>query len=153
MKFLDWYNNADMPQKQQNGIWVDLETGLTFNPAQEKVKQFTLSQKAEDARNLAKSFGGKALTGTAKQKEWAEKIRASKLKNMAFEHATLVCDKNGLLNNSKFWIENRDNSAEEIAQFIIEQKSLLAKFNKSEKGTDEARSLADQYNALTAKWF
>lgn len=153
MNFLDWYNSADMPQKQKDGIWVDLETGLTFNPAKEKAKQFTLSQKAQDARNLAKSFGGKALTGTARQKEWAEKIRAFKLESMSFEHATLVCDKNGLLNNSKFWIKHRDKSAAEIAQFIVEQKSLLAKFNKSEKGTDEARALADQYNTLTAKWF
>ncbi|MBK7543185.1 MAG: hypothetical protein IPI57_15825 [Candidatus Competibacteraceae bacterium] len=42
-----------------------------------------------DARSIAKAFGGKALKGTAKQKEWAEKIRASKIDGMSAEDAEL----------------------------------------------------------------
>lgn len=151
--FLSWYNDADMPSKQADGTWIDLETGISFNQsAKEKAERQSISAKAQDARNIAKAFGGKALSGTAKQKEWAEKIRAEKLSQMDFDTAILVCDKNGLLGHSKFWIENRTKSATEIGLFIIEQKKLLASFRKLEKGTEEAFAIADKYNTLTAKW-
>lgn len=151
--FLSWYNEADMPSKQADGTWIDLETGIAFNQTEkEKKERQSISAKAQDARNIAKAFGGKALAGTTKQKEWAEKIRAEKLSQMDFDIAILVCDKNGLLNHSKFWIENRTKSANEIGAFIIEQKALLATFRKLEKGTEEALAIAEKYNTLTASW-
>lgn len=30
MKFSDWYNEADMPTRQADGSWVDLETGHSY---------------------------------------------------------------------------------------------------------------------------
>lgn len=153
MNFSEWYNEADMPTKLEDGTWVDLETGIAFNADKEFTKvRKSLSTKALDAREIAKAFGGKALVGTAKQKEWAEKIRAEKLKSMQFEDAILVCDPTGLLGNSKFWIENRNASASDIAAFRREQKTLLTAFKKLEKGTPEAFEIADKYNALTKKW-
>jgi hypothetical protein len=69
MKFSEWYNEADMPTKLEDGTWVDLETGITFNAEKEFTKvRKSLSTKALDARAIAKAFGGKALVGTAKQK-------------------------------------------------------------------------------------
>lgn len=71
---------------------------------------------------------------------------------MDFESATLVCDKLGLLNNSKFWIEKRNISAKDIAEFITKQKALLAQYRKLKPDSDEAHAIADEYNALTKKW-
>lgn len=155
MKFLEWYNEADMPTKQEDGTWVDLETGIAFNPAHfeaesNKIKT-ALSKNALDARGVAKAFGGKALTGTAKQKEWAEKIRASVLKSVAFEDATILCN-NDLTKASKFWIENREKPSADFASFVREQRRLRDVFAKLERGTDEARAVAAEYNALTAAW-
>ena len=58
-------------------------------------------------------FGMKALKGTQKQREWAEKIRASKLAQMSFEQIALVSEKPNAI-YAKFWIENRTKGAAEI---------------------------------------
>jgi hypothetical protein len=106
-----------------------------------------LSEKASTARATAKAFGGKALKGTAKQKEWAEKIRAEKLSGMTEEQAKMVSDPMGILGHSKFWIENRNATPSSIAEFVAEQKSLLAKYNE----TGDIYT-AEKYNRLTKKW-
>ena len=111
MKFSEWYENADMPTKLEDGTWVDLETGLPFDSSTVYAKvRKSISAKAQDARNIAKAFGGKALKGTAKQKEWAEKIRAEKLAKMQFEDAVDIVTVGGFLDSAKFWIENRDKN-------------------------------------------
>ena len=61
-------------------------------------------------RDIAKGFGGKALTGTAKQKEWAEKIRAEKLVKLPEDDARKIASGGGFLDTSKFWIDNRDKT-------------------------------------------
>jgi hypothetical protein len=63
---------------------------------------------------VAKAFGGKALTGTAKQKEWANKIRADKLKQMAFTSAEFVA-KHPAAKSARFWIDNRNKRGDLIA--------------------------------------
>lgn len=117
-------------------------------------RRTSISDKALDARKVAKFFGGKALLGTKRQKEWAEKIRASKLDGMTELQALQACDPSGLLNHSKFWIENRDKSGKEIGEFVELQKSLLKKYQAAyaEKEHDAVKRLADQYNELTTKW-
>ena len=160
MSFLTWFNNADMPEKTQDGKWIDLETGISYdecancNAVTSLKARKTLSTKALDSRAVAKIFGGKALSGTAKQKNWAEKIRAEKLVLMTKEQAELVCDKSGLLNNAKFWIEHREKGANEIIDFVIEQKRLLklAKKLHSENRAEEYAKIASSYNELTEKW-
>lgn len=69
MNFEEWKSEADMP-RFVNGEWVDLETGIPFK---------SRARIAIDARrhlSKANALGGIALTGSAKQKIWAEKIRA-----------------------------------------------------------------------------
>lgn len=157
--FKFWIENiADMPEKR-DGQWVDIETGLAYD---ESVDYSTgrprarrqLSAKAQDARAVAKLFGGRALKGTAKQKEWAEKIRAEKLAEMTEDQAEMACDTNGLLTNAKFWIEQRARSGREIGAFVQEQRALL-KAAKTLRDTDKAdkyAAVAARYNALTAAW-
>lgn len=99
-----------------------------------------------------KFFGGSALKGTAAQKKWAETIREQKLTEMSMDDAIIVCDPQGLLTHSKFWIENRDKTGRQIAEFVASQKAMLAEFKALEKGTPEAFAMAAKYNALTAQW-
>jgi len=113
-----------------------------------------LSDAATSARATAKHFGGRALTGTASQKEWAEKIRAQKIVAMPLAAAELACDPNGLGRAAKFWIENRDRTAAEIGAFLVEQRALLAqaKALHAEGKAAEYAAVAARYNALTSKW-
>lgn len=156
-----WLENvADIPQKDENGNWCDLETGFQYDPkinyeaCEKGTQRKTLSEKAMSGRETAKAFGGKALKGSFKQKEWAEKIRAGKLSSMTDEQAKLACDPNGLLTHSKFWIENRFKTGTEIAEFVTEQKAMLKERRSyPEMGyEEEKKALADKYNALTEKW-
>lgn len=113
-----------------------------------------LSQKAREFRDDAKFFGGKALLGSRKQKEWAEKIRAEKLRGMSEEQAIFACDPDGLGKHSKFWIENRERSGNEIGGFFEKQKALLAKAMelREELKQEEYALVAAEYNALSAEW-
>lgn len=150
---------ADMPEKK-DGQWVDLETGLPYNhnvdyaTGEKRSSRRPLSDKAQDARAVAKQYGGRALKGTAKQKEWAEKIRAEKVTQMTDDQAEMACDPKGLLTNSKFWIEQRERSGAEIGAFVQEQQALLKQarsLREAGKG-DEYAAVAAKYNALTTAW-
>lgn len=155
--FQFWVENvADMPERDNSG-WYDAETGLRYDPSVKynpAAARNTLSEKAQAARGTAKFFGGKALKGTAKQKEWAEKIRAEKLASMTEDQAEMVCDPHGILTNSKFWIEKRAVSGKEIGLFIEEQKALLKLYRVATAKEDHeaVKALAEKYNALTEKW-
>lgn len=154
--FQAWLDQADMPA-QQNGRWVDLEDGSLYNPAHDyrsRGERVALSAKALDARSIAKAFGGLALKGTPKQKEWAEKIRAEKLQGMSQDQAEMACDPNGLLTNAKFWIEQRSAAAAEIGGFVMQQKALLKRARTLKEAGDATAyaAVAAEYNALTAKW-
>jgi hypothetical protein len=154
MSFKQWYEDADMPTLQ-NGVWVDLETGIPYAESRaQRAPRVALSDKAQNARAVAKQFGGKALSGSAKQKEWAEKIRAEKLAALSEEQAILICDPTNILQNAKFWIENRASSGREIAAFEIQRRAALkrAKSLKAKNDADGYARAAGEYNDLTEKW-
>ncbi|WP_057382322.1 hypothetical protein [Pseudomonas aeruginosa] len=154
--FQTWLDSADIPA-QQNGQWIDLETGIAYDPSYDyasNTRRASLSPRGIDARAVAKAFGGRALTGTARQKEWAEKIRAEKVQQMNQDQAEMACDPSGLLTAAKFWIENRNASAQEIAGFVMQQKALLAQHRSAQaaRQADKVAKIAAEYNALTARW-
>jgi hypothetical protein len=115
-------------------------------------------------RAVAALFGGKALTGTAKQKVWAEKIRAEKLggesgafysrNEMSDAQAVLACDPKGLGKSAHFWIANRNRKPQEIGQFFEAQKHLLAEALalRATGKADEYKAAAEAYNRLTEEW-
>lgn len=157
--FQFWFNEvADIPTRDEQGNWVDLETGHYYDPkinySGKETSRSSLSLAGLDYRSIAKAFGGKALKGTMKQKEWAEKIRAEKLKDMPHEIAEMVCDPDGILTHSKFWIENRNASASDIGDFIANQKSMLRQYRAAhaKNDADTVKSISEKYNELTAKW-
>lgn len=120
--FQAWLAEADLPGKEF-GKWVDLETGLPYDPdfdyavGARRVRQH-VSPSAQDARAVAKTFGGRALTGSSNQKEWAEKIRAAALRQMTADEAELVCACRSVTGSAKFWIETRTATGKDIAAFV-----------------------------------
>lgn len=121
--FSEWLEDADMPEKR-NGEWVDLETGLTFSDWDHaKADKFTIGEKAKAGRELAKLYGGKALTGTPKQKEWAEKIRAEKLIGLDDDTATFL-SVSKLADSAKFWIDMKDMSSNDIFRSVTVANAL-----------------------------
>ena len=106
------------------------------------------------ARKAAALFGGKALKGTARQKTWAEKIRAKKLESMTQEQAVACCDPAGILTGAKFWIETRNRRGADIGEFELDRRELRdeALALRADGKADEYAAAAARYNALTAAW-
>lgn len=67
-----WYSNADMPELQ-DGVWVDLETGLPFMPVAK-----------------VEVFDGQDLEGTALQQKAAGKIRNKMMAQLTAEQAEVI---------------------------------------------------------------
>lgn len=157
--FSAWISQADMPEQQGNQ-WVDLETGIKYNPEWDyagnkpRAARAALSAKAQDAKAIAKFFGGKALTGTAKQKEWAEQIRADIIGKLTAEQAELVCDPNSLCRTASFWINNRRRTPAEFPAFVAQYRAMMRRCEslKAAGKVEEFRKQVSAYNALTAKW-
>lgn len=128
-------------------------------------KSWKAGKKVIADRAAAALFGGKALTGSAKQKVWAEKIRAEKLRGeavgiynprneMTDAQAVLACDSNGLGKSAHFWIEARGRKPSDIGKFFETQKALLAHAQelRAAGNMTEFAAVAAKYNALTAEW-
>jgi hypothetical protein len=159
--FNHWYNEvADMPVKQ-NGVWVDLETGFSYSDwlsSDEQKPRFKPNDVTLKARNIAKFFGGKALTGTAKQKTWAEQIRAKVLGSVTEIQAETLCFLT-MFTSAKFWIENRNMSASqmgenaEIAVELIKKINKLGREAESALVVDQSRTIIDdsKYKELMAE--
>lgn len=108
--FQDWYDDADMPEKDSNGNWYDLETGLYYEkPKLIQKKKTTQTSEIQKYRNFAKENGGQNLKGTTKQKDWAEKIRYDVINNNLKYNKEYIKTllKEDEFQHSKFWIENR----------------------------------------------
>ncbi|WP_146757625.1 hypothetical protein [Cereibacter johrii] len=106
---LDEKTNSNWHYKG-NGIYWDEDTGSTGTftelmgfDKEPKAKPFVPSAAASTARATVANYGLKALTGSPKQKEWAEKIRADIIKRLPYN----VRGHFAHLTTAKFWIENR----------------------------------------------
>jgi hypothetical protein len=105
----------------------------TKTPAQIAKHEKALA-KAKESRKLAKFYGGKALTGSAAQKKWAEDIRYNVLESSALtdEQKSQLVTLGGAANTAKFWINNKDKSASAFnPQTILEEVRKLGElYNK-----------------------
>lgn len=116
MKQLTDLNNwkehiADMPQKDEAGKWYDAETGIYYTNNSEHEQKRKVDKKSLEARNKAKLLGGKALKGTFKQKQWAEKIRAEILSKVNSDAAKSLVE-NKIFSCASFWIDNRSQAVD-----------------------------------------
>jgi hypothetical protein len=123
--FKYWHEEiADIPSLNQTGEWVDLETGFTYEDYCNSfvaTKTRALPSKYESqikaARSSAKANGFVALRGSTLQKQWAVQIREARLKEIQ-EEAIRKCAGSNLFSSSKFWIDTRNQSNEEIVLLV-----------------------------------
>lgn len=113
-----------------------------------------LSEKTLQARAQAKFLGGLALQGSRKQKSWGEEIRAKKLATATPEQAELLVNSLSLARWAHFWIENRDKTPAQLAEFVRRTGELNAQADALQDADDleRYREVCAEYNALTAKW-
>lgn len=120
----EFRNEADI-LVSRNGVLTDLETGMEWNPdgAAANAEKKAALAKAKQSREGAKALGGKALKGSAKQKKWAEELRAKALKNLTTEMAARVLA-DARMQDAKFWIENRNRLTSSGFTAIFEEFEL-----------------------------
>lgn len=109
LSFSDWMEfEASIPMQDKDGEWFDLDTGIYFHeynpPKKDQPPRYSPSAKTAEARAKARKNGGRALRGSSKQKEWAEKIRMQKLSALNDEQKQMVL-RLDVLHAAKFWIE------------------------------------------------
>ena len=88
----------------------------------------------KENRKIAKFYGAKALTGSSRQKKWAEEIRASFLSftDLSDQQKSEFLETANFLQTAKFWINNRELDCEYFTKENLtnEYKALIALRNK-----------------------
>lgn len=154
--FRYWKNEiADIPTLE-DGIWVDLETGIAYdeninyddseqqtsNYKEKAIRNISLN-KAKESRKLANFFGGKALSGTAKQKSWGEAVRQSKLESSSLtdEDKEKLVKIGAFVDTASFWIDNRDVDAKNFTEdkIVEEYNKIMSIKNKNHETLREER--------------
>tara|TARA_Y100000588_G_scaffold394265_1_gene513828 strand:+ start:7296 stop:7808 length:513 start_codon:yes stop_codon:yes gene_type:complete len=117
--FLSWYEEADIPGINSDGKWEDFETGFLYCPPSQtdRKPRAPVSDKIKEARATAKDFGGKALKGSAKQKNWGESIRAELLKKVNLELARVLAS-HDIFENASAFIAIRTKSVAEVESML-----------------------------------
>lgn len=161
MTFATWKNEvADMPTQSPCGKWYDLETGISFETwkksqatsRRSSAPRTQLNKEALNDRAYSKQLGGEALTGTKKQKEWAEKIRAEKLRAASNEARNALAT-HSKMQTAKFWIENRNMSSNEIYELLKKRGELYDAYHElKERSFDkEANKVREEFWAINKK--
>ena len=81
-------------------------------------EQYALN-KAAEYRATAKLLGAQALTGSPKQKIWAEKLRKAFIEKTESEDVLYAVINNKKAQTSDFWIKLRDCNYEDIAKVLF----------------------------------
>jgi|GEM_PF-3675848 len=98
-------------------ISIEAEVKNRCYEARDKSRAVKNAEAAAVSKKVSKAVGLKALTGTAKQKIWAETIRAEFLKSFNAEDLELIAASKEA-GTSKFWIENREIGSRAILKLI-----------------------------------
>lgn len=126
--------SGEQLKSAQAGYADLLRNSKPVKTAAEIAKHEKALAKAKESRKLAKFYGGKALTGTAAQKKWAEDIRRKVLESSALsdEQKTQLVTLVGVTNTAKFWINNKDKSpaAFNPTTILAEVRNLRELYNK-----------------------
>lgn len=159
---------ADIPIQDEDGNWYDAETGFRFDNTIHyktggKTTRWTPKNDVKDHRKIAKFYGGKALTGSTKQKVWAESLRAKVLTSDALsDEQKVALLELGIVKTAKFWINNKDLAPKYfIAEQIIAEAAALNELREkhyrtlatSGYGADKDTARAEIRSQLTANTF
>jgi len=142
---------ADMPTQDDKGNWYDMETGIPYSPSPKS--RSALSTESIEARKYSKGFGAKSVTGTLKQKNWVEKIRASKLRSLGTDEAIFIA-KHDFSTHPKFWINCKNKTGTEIYEVLKNLRRIKELYDEyREKGDLElVRKYSREYNNITFKF-
>lgn len=100
-----------------------------------EAEQKRIARTAE-ARKTAKMLGGKALTGTAKQKAWAEDIRKNFLSLDLTDESISFVTSSQMTATAKFWIETRNINRQELATAMNDLVVATKKANEIGEGNE-----------------
>ena len=121
-----WNEDAKLFECRDTGITMTYaEAQKLAHSGAAPYKSTAATPEAKMLQAAARARGMKALTGSSKQKKWAEEIR---------EKVTSVTSDPYLLKTfgselrAKFWIENRDISAMEIARKLADSETWARTF-------------------------
>ena len=130
MSFKKWFDEADIPLKDENGKWYDAETGFPYIDDEGSLKDskdYYFIKKGAKACKL----GGIALTGSPKQKSWAEDIRASFIDVLEKNNSQGIKELILMKKSAKWFIDNRD--IEENKLILLAKNSIKSYKNKIDK--------------------
>lgn len=150
--FIDDNGHHDIAKHDKNGVayYADRSAVQTSTPH----KQPSAAKKAAatTARKSIKQLGYRAMSGTPKQKSWAEQIRKSIVDNLPEDIQAAFVD--APFKTAKFWIDNKDKSASDFADFAREDNRLHDEIwaLHAEGKLNEVRELRETRQALQYSW-
>lgn len=99
-------------------------------------------------------FGGRALSGTPKQRKWATVIRDNMLSRLSENEAVAICTGHPMFSVSRFWIEHREKSADTIGALAVALKTLITEAAALKSAGENAQyeQVAKRYNLLVEEW-
>lgn len=144
MNFKEWFEQADIPMKDEKGNWYDAETGLPFK---EEIPKVTRSRSKETKKTSTKM---KPLRGSVKQKDWANSIRNTLLKSATTEQVSMLMNLT-ITQYSTFWINRRSMSLSNLIAEAqkCEEKLYFAKQRYNE--ADEKLQATADHRGLISK--
>lgn len=99
--FNEWYKNADMPTRGEDGRWYDAEDGSTYS-------DYARAKAARAASKAARVAGWPALSGTEKQRAWAASIRQELIASTPPAARDIAAR---MSTDAGWWIQHRDKTA------------------------------------------
>ena len=95
------------------------------------------------------------MKGTTKQIKWAKDIRDTAMKQMTATEKKAVCSTDSAVaNRAKFWIDNRNKTGKEIAQFVTKYDELSKAYRAAAErcdGTAKSR-ISNELAKITRGW-
>lgn len=120
-------------RKNKNKYGVSLINMEMMDKTSKVVREISVRHYGEPVKEKEKKVKKKALSGSAKQKKWANYIRDKVINSgkLNKEQINDLLQVGGFVDSSKFWIENREvNPSEFTAENIVREWNGLKKLDR-----------------------
>lgn len=120
----DWREHLGSLYKKEHGVPLRndayrIRPRVSKSKVEKPAWQEQSVKKAAEARKTAHLHGGKALTGSVKQKSWGEGIRKAFLERVSDKAVVEVALSKPEFGKAKFWIDNRNLRVDDLANIIL----------------------------------
>lgn len=139
--YVEWEEDCGTMRPTRAGYerWV-ADGGVVASAEKEAARLEKHGEAIAAAKAEAKKNKLPRLTGTAKQKDWAEQLRQGRMHIIGGSEIALK-----LLTSSKFWIDSRRSSDADFAKLVRELEAAQSE-------VDEAHKAAKAEVAAEAEW-